>query len=171
MALRRGMPAAVGAGRDPGIRPLFEGLFAALCPKGGTRIPRPAGVCLTTPLPRRQFRASVTHFARKCEEVKGVVQRYVYVELTLGADLEPAAEKAIRCSSTKRRWSCRSTAWPLWKRRAMDWSSSDGAMRAARIISCFSWRAGSTASPSRARPGGHTLFRATSEGGGGYLLT
>ena len=46
MALRRGMP-AVGAGRDPGIRPLFEGLFVALCPKGGTRIPttRPASQC------------------------------------------------------------------------------------------------------------------------------
>ena len=37
MALRRGVPAVVGAGWDPGVRPLFEGLFAALCPKGGTR--------------------------------------------------------------------------------------------------------------------------------------
>jgi diaminopimelate dehydrogenase len=71
MALRRGVPAAVGAGWNPGIRPLFEGLFVALCPKGGTRIPttRPVSA-FTTPLPRRQFRASVTHFARKCEESK-----------------------------------------------------------------------------------------------------
>ena len=64
MALRRGVPAVVGAGWDPGVRPLFEGLFAALCPKGGRgRTTGPASV-FTTPLPRGPFPAFVTHFVR-----------------------------------------------------------------------------------------------------------
>jgi diaminopimelate dehydrogenase len=95
MALRRGVPAAVGAGWNPGIRPLFEGLFAALCPKGGTRIHDRPGVSLHHTLAAQAIPGVRDALCAEMRGVNGAVQRYVYVELTPGADLEPAAE-AIR---------------------------------------------------------------------------
>ena len=95
MALRRGVPAAVGAGWDPGIRPLFEGLFASLCPKGGTRIHDRPGVSLHHTLAAQAIPGVRDGLCAEMRGANGAVQRYVYVELTPGADLEPAAE-AIR---------------------------------------------------------------------------
>jgi diaminopimelate dehydrogenase len=95
VALRRGVPAVVGAGWDPGVRPLFEGLFATLCPKGGMRTHDRPGVSL-----HHTLAARATHGVRDalCAEFRGAngaLQRFVYVEPAPGADLE-LATKSIR---------------------------------------------------------------------------
>lgn len=95
MALRRGVSAAVGAGWDPGLRPLFEGLFATLCPKGGTRTHDRPGVSLHHTLAARAIQGVRDALCAEFRGVDGAIQRYVYVELAPGADLEPAAQ-AIR---------------------------------------------------------------------------
>ncbi len=95
MALRRGLPAVVGAGWDPGIRPLFEGLLATLCPKGSTRTRDRPGVSLHHTLAARAIPGVRDALCAEFKGANGVIQRYVYVELAPGADLEPAA-KSIR---------------------------------------------------------------------------
>ena len=95
MALRREVPAVVGAGWDPGIRTLFEGFFATLCPKGSTRIHDRPGVSLHHTLAARAIPGVRDALCAEFRGADGAVQRYVYVELTPGAGLEPAAE-AIR---------------------------------------------------------------------------
>ncbi len=95
MALRRGVPAVVGAGWEPGVRPLFEGLFATLCPKGGTRTHDRPGVSLHHTLAARAIPGVRDALCAEFRGANGALQRYVYVELTPGADLEPAAH-AIR---------------------------------------------------------------------------
>lgn len=92
MALRRGVPAVVGAGWDPGIRPLFESLFGTLCPKGGTRTHDRPGVSLHHTLAARAIPGVRDALCAEFRGANGVIQRYVYVELMPGADLEPAAQ-------------------------------------------------------------------------------
>ena len=95
MALRRGVPAVVGAGWDPGVRTLFEDLFPTLCPKGGTRTHDRPGFSLHHTLAAWAIPGVRDALCAEFRGVNGVLQRYVYVELTPGADLEPAAQ-AIR---------------------------------------------------------------------------
>lgn len=91
MALRRGVPAAVGAGWDPGVRPLFEGLFETLCPKGNTRTHDRPGVSLHHTLAARAIAGVRDALCAEFRGATGAVQRYVYVELAPGADLAAAA--------------------------------------------------------------------------------
>ena len=95
MALRRGVPAVVGAGWDPGIRPLFEGVFAVLCPKGETRTHDRPGVSLHHTLAARAVPGVRDALCAEFRGADGSLQRYLYVEMRRGADLEPAAQ-AIR---------------------------------------------------------------------------
>ncbi len=82
------VPAILGAGWSPGALSVFQNLFQLLIPKGQTEITYRPGISL--------------HHSAAAEEVKGVrgalcaelrgadggLQRYVYVELERGADLE-----------------------------------------------------------------------------------
>jgi diaminopimelate dehydrogenase len=92
MAVRRGVPAAVGAGWEPGIRPLLEGLFAILCPKGGTKTHDRPGVSVHHTLAARAIPGVRDALCAEFRGANGTLQRYVYVELTPGGDLEPAAQ-------------------------------------------------------------------------------
>ena len=90
MALRRGVAAVVGAGWDPGVRPLLESLFATLCPKGGMRTHDRPGVSLHHTLAARAIPGVRDALCAELRGANGALQRYVYVELAPGADLEPA---------------------------------------------------------------------------------
>ncbi len=92
MALRRGVPAVVGAGWDPGVRTLFEGLFAMVCPRGGTRTHDRPGVSLHHTLAARAIPGVRDALCAEFRGANGTLQRYVYVELAPGANLEPAAQ-------------------------------------------------------------------------------
>ncbi len=92
MALRRGVPAVVGAGWDPGIRPLFEGLFATLCPKGSTRTHDRPGVSLHHTLAARAISGVRDALCAELRGANGAIQRYVYVELSPEVNLELVAQ-------------------------------------------------------------------------------
>lgn len=90
LALRRGVATVVGAGWDPGARALFEGLFTALCPKGNTATHDRPGVSLHHTLAARTIPGVRDAL---CADFRGSgdrTQRYVYVELSPGADVELA---------------------------------------------------------------------------------
>ena len=92
MALRRGVPAIVGAGWEPGVRSLFEGLLATLCPRGRTKTHDRPGVSLRHTLAARTITGVRDALCAEFKGANGTLQRYVYVELEPGADLEPAAQ-------------------------------------------------------------------------------
>jgi diaminopimelate dehydrogenase len=91
MALRRGVAAVVGAGWDPGMRGVFEGLFFLLCPKGGTATHDRPGVSLHHTLAARAIPGVRDALCAEYTGADGATRRYVYVELVPGADLESAA--------------------------------------------------------------------------------
>ena len=91
MALRRGVPAAVGAGWDPGIRELFEDLFAILCPKGQMAIHDRPGVSLHHTSAARGVTGVRDALCAEFRGADGATRRYVYVELGPDAELEPIA--------------------------------------------------------------------------------
>ena len=95
MALRQGVPAVVGAGWDPGIRPALEDAFAVLCPKGETRTHDRPGVSLHHTLAARAVPGVRDALCAEFRGADGESQRYVYVEMASGLDLGPAA-RAIR---------------------------------------------------------------------------
>jgi diaminopimelate dehydrogenase len=112
LALRHRVPVVVGAGWDPGMRPLFEGIFAVLCPKGsGNRHDRP-GVSLHHTLAARAIAGIRDALCAEFKVSDGRIQRYVYVEFLPGADVGGSVEpsRTTRCFSTKRRWSSPWTA-------------------------------------------------------------
>ncbi len=95
MALRHVVPAVVGAGWDPGIRPLFEGLFETLCPNGDTKTHDRPGVSLHHTLAARAITGVRDALCAEFRGADGVAQRYVYVELVPGAELGPAARAIL----------------------------------------------------------------------------
>jgi len=95
MALRRGVAAIVGAGWDPGIRTVFEEVFAALCPKGDTRTRDRPGSSLHHTLAARAIPGVRDALCAEFRGTDRTVRRYVYVELSPDVDPEVATE-AIR---------------------------------------------------------------------------
>ena len=91
MALRRRIPAVVGAGWDPGVRGVFEGLFAVLCPKGGTAVHDRPGVTLHHTLAARAVPGVRDALCAELKGADGAIRRYVYVELAPGGALDPVA--------------------------------------------------------------------------------
>lgn len=95
MALHRGLAAVVGAGWDPGIRRMFEDVFAVLCPKGETRTRDRPGASLHHTLAARAVPGIRDALCAELRGTDGILRRYVYVEMTRGADFDAAAQ-AIR---------------------------------------------------------------------------
>ncbi len=93
-ARRHRIPAVVGAGWEPGARGLFEDLFAALCPKGGTVVHDRPGVSLHHTLAARAIPGVRDALCAELKGSDGATRRYVYVELAPGGALDPVA-KAI----------------------------------------------------------------------------
>ena len=87
VALRHRVPAAVGAGWDPGIRELFESLFAMLCPKGGTATHDRPGVSLHHTLAARAIPGIRDALCADFRTSNGEIRRYVYVEPKPDADV------------------------------------------------------------------------------------
>jgi diaminopimelate dehydrogenase len=87
-ALRRRLPAVVGAGWDPGMLGLIRGWLALLVPKGRTRsLPRSAASLHHTSA-ARDVPGVRDALCTELREPDGRERRYVYVELEPGADLE-----------------------------------------------------------------------------------
>jgi diaminopimelate dehydrogenase len=87
-ALRHDRPAIVGAGWDPGVLPLLRGWLALLVPKGHTEArPRPAASLHHT-VAARGVPGVRDALCTERRTREGRVQRYLYVELEPGADLE-----------------------------------------------------------------------------------
>jgi diaminopimelate dehydrogenase len=89
-AHRNGCPAVVGAGWDPGALPLLRGWLALLAPHGHTESrPRPAASLHHT-LAARGVEGVRDALCAERRAPDGRLQRYVYVELEPGAELERA---------------------------------------------------------------------------------
>ena len=88
--------AVVGAGWDPGVLSIFRSLFALLTPKGHTKITRRPGLNLHHTTVARAIPGIREALVTELRTSAGKTQRYVYVELEKGVELEQV-EQAI-CS-------------------------------------------------------------------------
>ncbi|MBI3355700.1 MAG: diaminopimelate dehydrogenase [Nitrospirae bacterium] len=95
MALHHGVPAIVGAGWDPGALSVFRSWFALLTPGGSTETQHHAGTSLRHTTMARSVRGVEDALCAEVRANDGRVQRYVYVELEKGADVDKITQ-AIR---------------------------------------------------------------------------
>jgi diaminopimelate dehydrogenase len=87
-AVRHRRPAVVGAGWDPGMLPLLRAWLALLVPKGHTTARLRPAASLHHTLAARNVIGVRDALCTELGGPAGRVQRYVYVELEPGADLE-----------------------------------------------------------------------------------
>jgi diaminopimelate dehydrogenase len=87
-ALRSQRVAIVGAGWDPGMLALLRGWLALLVPKGHTRAHARPAASLHHTLAAREVAGVRDALCAELRTHDGRIQRYVYVELEPGADLE-----------------------------------------------------------------------------------
>jgi diaminopimelate dehydrogenase len=87
-ALRHKVAAVIGAGWEPGMLSVFRGLFAVLCPKGHSATRDRPGVSLHHTLSARSVSGVKDALCTEVPAGSGKVQRYVYVQLAEGVDLE-----------------------------------------------------------------------------------
>jgi diaminopimelate dehydrogenase len=95
MALHHGVPAIVGAGWDPGALSVFRSWFALLTPGGSTETQHHTGSSLRHTTMARSVRGVEDALCAEVRAIDGRVQRYVYVELEKGADVDKITQ-AIR---------------------------------------------------------------------------
>jgi len=95
MAIRHGTPAIVGAGWDPGALSVFRSWFALLTPGGSTETRHHTGVSLRHATMARSVVGVKDALCAEVRAADGKFQRYVYVELEQGTDVDRVAE-AIR---------------------------------------------------------------------------
>jgi diaminopimelate dehydrogenase len=95
LAQRHHVTAVLGAGWDPGALSLLRGLFTLLVPKGHTGTTDRPGVSLHHTLSARSVAGVRDALCTELRSAEGKVQRYVYVELTPGADAQRVVD-AIR---------------------------------------------------------------------------
>ncbi len=95
LAQRYRVPAAVGAGWDPGAMSLLRSLFALLIPKGATEATYRPGIALHHTTLADTVAGVRGALATERRTAAGDRQRYVYVELEHGAELSQV-EDAIR---------------------------------------------------------------------------
>lgn len=95
IASRHKVPAIVGAGWDPGALSVFRGLFALLTPKGHTEMTHRPGVSLHHTTAARAIPGIREALSTELRTSAGKTQRYVYIELEKGVQLEQV-EQLIR---------------------------------------------------------------------------
>ncbi len=95
VALRHRIAAVTGAGWNPGMLSIFRGLFAVMSPKGHTETRDRPGVSLHHTLAARALPGIKDALCTELRAEGARMQRYVYVELDAGADIE-AATQAVR---------------------------------------------------------------------------
>ncbi len=92
VALHHRTAAVTGAGWDPGMLSLFQGLFAVLSPKGHTETRDRPGISLHHTLAARALPGLKDALCTELRAEGGRMQRYVYVELQPEADIEAATQ-------------------------------------------------------------------------------
>jgi diaminopimelate dehydrogenase len=92
MALRRRVPAIVGAGWDPGALSIFRHLFELLTPKGHTETANRPGISLHHSAWVRSLSGVKDALCTEVHSTPTGSQRYVYVEFKPGADRNTVAE-------------------------------------------------------------------------------
>lgn len=92
MARRRRIPAVVGAGWDPGALSVLRGLFALLTPKGQTITTDRPGHSLHHGMAVKAMPGVKDALCAELPAPSGNIQRYVYVELENGADIEQVSQ-------------------------------------------------------------------------------
>lgn len=95
MALRHRASAIVGAGWDPGVLSVFRSWFAMLTPGGSTETRHHTGISLRHATMARSVVGVKDALCAEVRAADGTFQRYVYVELERGANVDRVAE-AIR---------------------------------------------------------------------------
>lgn len=95
IASRHKVAAVVGAGWDPGALSLFRSLFALLTPNGHTEITHRPGVNLHHTTAARAISGVREALSTELRGSNGKIQRYIYVELEEGAEVEQVGQ-AIR---------------------------------------------------------------------------
>jgi diaminopimelate dehydrogenase len=91
LAERHHAPAVTGAGWDPGAVDCFHRLFAMLVPKGREEMTNRPGVSLHHTLTARAIEGVKDALCTELRRADGGLQRYVYIELTAGADADRVA--------------------------------------------------------------------------------
>ena len=86
------VPAAVGAGWDPGMLPLLRRAFELLVPKGQTRVTTRPGVSLHHTEAAKNFPGVVEALVAEFRDTEGRTKRYVYAQMEKGA--QPAEIQA-----------------------------------------------------------------------------
>jgi diaminopimelate dehydrogenase len=92
IAVRHKVPAIVGAGWDPGALSLFRSLFALLAPKGHTDTTHRVGVSLHHTAMAQSIAGVKEALCTEQRGPNGTRQRYVYVELEQGVDVDRVIE-------------------------------------------------------------------------------
>lgn len=88
VAVDKKVPAILGAGWSPGALSLFQNLFQLLIPKGETEITYRPGISLHHSAAAREVPGVRDALCAELRSADGRPQRYVYVELAPGADLD-----------------------------------------------------------------------------------
>ncbi len=92
MATRHGSPAIVGAGWDPGALSVFRSWFAMLAPGGTTETRHHTGISLRHATMARSVVGVKDALCAEVRAADGKLQRYVYVELERGANVDRVTE-------------------------------------------------------------------------------
>jgi diaminopimelate dehydrogenase len=92
IALRRRVPAIVGAGWDPGALPIFRHLFELLTPKGHTETANRPGISLHHSAWVRSLPGVKDALCTELHSTPTGSQRYIYVEFEPGADRNTIAD-------------------------------------------------------------------------------
>ena len=92
LALDNRASAILGAGWSPGALSLFRNLFQLLIPKGETEITYRPGASLHHAVAARDVQGVRDALCAELRSANGSPQRYVYVELERGADLEAVTQ-------------------------------------------------------------------------------
>lgn len=88
VAARRRVAAVLGAGWDPGVLPQLQQLFEVLIPKGRSRMSRHVAAGLHHTAAAQGVPGVQDAMCAEVHDAAGAVQRYVYVQLARGTDLE-----------------------------------------------------------------------------------
>jgi diaminopimelate dehydrogenase len=88
-ASRHRVAAVVGAGWDPGVLPQLQRLFEQLIPKGRSQVSRHVAAAAHHTAAAKGAPGVEAALCSELHEAGGPTKRYVYVQLTPGADLEP----------------------------------------------------------------------------------
>ncbi|TCS69990.1 diaminopimelate dehydrogenase [Sulfuritortus calidifontis] len=95
VAVDKKVPAILGAGWSPGALSLFQNLFQLLIPKGETELNHRPGVSLHHSAAAREIKGVRDALCAELRGADGRPQRYVYVELQPGADLDAVTRAVV----------------------------------------------------------------------------